>query len=307
MFLFPLLLCRERGWDLRSYFLGNLNGRNIEEIANCYGWFSRLRPQLIFDLTLPLLLHRWGEKKKRAKRETLEKHSSDITPQLVNLKRLRHKINKLRSGYKLKGIWSKYTQVCNYNITADQSKKTKITHFLKETRPKRVLDIGCNTGEYSRLSAEIGSQVIAVDSDHDAIEFLYRQLRNNTNSISPMVVDICSPSPGMGYLNKERMSFLERFDAECVICLALMHHLLISGNLSFAAIRDLLFKLTTRDLVFEFVPIDDDMFQRLIKFRVNLYNNITIDNCRDAFLARFKLIREEPIDDSKRTLLYFRK
>ena len=28
-FLFPLILCCRHGWDLRSYFLANLNGRTV--------------------------------------------------------------------------------------------------------------------------------------------------------------------------------------------------------------------------------------------------------------------------------------
>ena len=37
MFLFPLLLCRYRGWDLRSYFLANLGGCGVEQVARAFG------------------------------------------------------------------------------------------------------------------------------------------------------------------------------------------------------------------------------------------------------------------------------
>jgi len=307
MFLFPLMLCNDCDWDLRSYFLASLGGRQIEEVARSFGWLRRLRPHLLLDLTLPLWLHRWGEKGTRSERKALEEHRPNIRAQLINLKRLRKKVIRLSARYKLKGIWAKYTQICNYQQTAEHGKKTLIKEFLQATAPDQILDLGCNTGDYARLGVDCGAQVMAVDSDHDAVELLYRDLRKNPNPITPMVVDLCNPSPGLGYMNREREPFLERVDAQCVLALALMHHLLVSGNLPLPAIRDMLFELTTRDLVLEFVPTDDNMFQRLMKFRVNLFGDMTLDACRDIFLQRFDLLKEALIPDSKRTLLFLRK
>ena len=307
MFLFPLLLCRYHGWDLRSYFLANLGGRQIEEVARSFGWLERLRPGLLLDLTLPLWLHRWAEKGGRARREILEKPGRSSDAQLINLKRLRRKIIKLAAGYRPSGVWSQYSQICNYNETAEQAKRSLVRDFLEERRPRRVLDLGCNTGDYSRLAADCGADVIAVDADHDAVEILYRRLRNDPAHIIPMVLDVASPSPGIGYMNRERTPFLRRVNVECVLALALIHHLLVSANLSLAAIRDLLFELTNRDVVLEFVPTTDDMFQRLMKFRVNLFGDLTLEMCRNVFLERFQLVQERPIPDSERTLLFLRK
>ena len=61
-----------------------------------------------------------------------------------------------------------------------------------------MLDVGCNTGQYSRLAAECGAEVCAIDADHDAVEILYRRLRQNPASITPLVVDLCNPSPAVG-------------------------------------------------------------------------------------------------------------
>ena len=100
---------------------------------------------------------------------------------------------------------------------------------------------------------------------------------------------------------------LERARADCVLALALLHHLLVSANLSLTSVRDLLHALTRRDLVLEFVPPDDDMFQRLLKYRVDLFAHVTLDLCRAVFQERFDVYREAPIPGSKRTLLFLRK
>lgn len=307
MFTFPLLLCRYHGWDLRSYFLANLGGRDVEQVARGFGFLGRLRPRLLLDVTLPALLTRWADKGDHAKRELLEQRKENTVPQIINLRRVRSKISKLAAGYKPSGVWSRYTQICNYDDKAEEAKKALVKRFLESTTPARVLDVGCNTGEYSRLAVECGAEVIAADSDHDAVELLYRGLRKNPAPIHPMVVDLCNPSPGIGLMNRERAPWLQRINADCTLALALMHHLLVSGNLSLVAIRDLMFQLTNRDLVLEFVPTDDNMFQRLMKFRVNLFGDLSLGQCRDVFLERFELLAEEPIAGSKRTLLFLRK
>ena len=307
MFTFPLLLCRHQGWNLHSYFLANLGGRSVEQVARGLGWLQRLRPRLLLDVTLPALLTRWSNRNDRARRELLEKPKTDTLPQVLNLRRLRSKISKLAAGYKPSSAWSRYTQTCKHGEAAEQAKKGLVAAFLQSTKPRRVLDLGCNTGDYSRLAAESGAEVVAVDSDHDAVEILYRQLRKAPAPITPLVVDLCNPSPAIGYLNRERASFLQRVDADCVLALALVHRLLIAGNLSPTAIRDLVFELTRRDLVLEFVPRDDAMFRELMKFRVDLFHQWTLENCREVFLERFFLRQESPIPGSKRTLLFLSK
>ena len=279
----------------------------IEEVARSLGRLQRLRPELLLDVTLPLWLQRWSEKGDRARREVLERPRSDSKAQVLNLQRLRRKIGRLARRYRPGGVWSEYTEICNYDDTAEQAKESAVREFLQQSRPRRVLDLGCNTGQYSRLAAACGAEVVAADADHDAVEILYRRLRQDPAPISPLVLDLANPSPGIGYLNRERAAFLERADADCVLALALMHHLLVSANLSPAAIRDLMYELTNRDLVLEYVPPDDGMFERLMKFRVDLFGDLSLDLCREVFRERFELLRETPIAGSKRTLLFLRK
>jgi hypothetical protein len=61
MFVFPLLLCRHLGWDIRSYFLANLGGRDVEQVARGFTRLQLLRPSLLLDVTLPVLLGRWAD------------------------------------------------------------------------------------------------------------------------------------------------------------------------------------------------------------------------------------------------------
>jgi SAM-dependent methyltransferase len=307
MFLFPLMLGRFGGWDLRSYFQSNLGGRDVEQVARGFGWWQKIRPRMLLDVTLPMLLTRWADKSAGSWREKMESPRRNSAPQIANLKRLRAKILHLAAGYKPQGIWSDYTQICNYEEGSEKAKKSLIEDFFRSSKPKTVVDLGCNTGDYSRLAAASGAQVVAADADHDAVEVLYRRLRKEPAAINPMVVDLCNPSPGLGLMNRERPPFLERIQGDCVLALALIHHLLVSGNMTLDAVCELMASISRRDLVLEFIPTDDGMFERLLKFRVNLFQNLTLQSVKDAFSRRFQLLKEEPIAGSKRTLLFLRK
>lgn len=327
MFTFPLLLCRGAGWDLRSYFLANLGGLSAERVAAVMGRGAWLRPGLIWDVMLPALLTRWAHRrwsKQTGSGPARDKAGPDLAgsppegvsgpmpqgspaSQVLNLKRLQRKIARLTAGYRPRGVWSDYVQTCSYRDAAQQAKLAMVERFLAESRPQRVLDLGCNTGEYSRLAARCGAEVVAVDSDHDAVEVLYRGLRENPAPITPMVVDLCQPSPAIGFMNCERAAWLDRATSDCVLALALLHHLMVAGNLSLEAVRDLLFRLSRRDVILEFVPTDDEQFRRLMQFRVDLYGGLTLDSCRKVFCERFQLLAEQAIPGTRRTLQFFRK
>ncbi len=340
MFLYPLLLCRHAGWDLRSYFLASLDGRDVVRMAQSLSWLGLLRPGLLLDVTLPLLLHRWAEGRRQSRLPQSGRRQSGLpqcsslqaptagwaggkvgvraagpgdkprgnaAAQLFNLRRLRRKIARLAADYKPRGVWSQYTRNCVYDDKAEAAKKSLLEEFLRATQPWRVMDLGCNTGQYSRQAAACGAEVVAADADHDAVELLYRGLREQPAAIAPVVLDLGNPSPALGHMNRERPSFFERVRADCLLVLALLHHLLVAGNLPLAAVRDMLWELTARDLILEFVPREDPMFERLLRFRVDLFGGLTLEACRNVFLERFELLGEKPIADSGRTLLLLRK
>ena len=312
MFLYPLLLVKHAGWDLRSYFLPSLDGRSTLQVGQAFSFLKRWSPALILDVGLPYAL----EKKVKAGKASAPKAppaTADGAPtghpavQEMTLRRLDRKLAALAAAIAPETVWGDYTQTCSYDSTAEASKKAIVRDFLLQAKPASVLDIGCNTGDYSRIAAECGARVLATDFDVGAVEQMYRRLRQEPAAITPLVVDIANPSPGIGYLNGERHSFLERARPDCVLALAVIHHLLVGANLPLAAIRDLFAALAPKHLVLEFVPTDDVMFRKLIEFRVNLFADVTLERCLEVFGEKFTLLRREPVQNSPRTLLLFAK
>ena len=264
MFLFPLLLHRYRGWDLRSYFLPSLDGRTLEQVRQSLGRLALCRPGLLLDVTLPWLLERKENKRQAAGRGASPRRpsgrfgetslpasrpatgSGSSQAQLLNLKRLRGKVARLSAALKPRSEWTSYTQTCTYDKTAEEAKKEWVREFLLAHHPREVLDLGCNQGDYSFIAAECGARVLAADSDPQVIEQLYRRLRQNPCAITPVVADLGNPSPAIGFRNEERTRFLDRAESDCLLALALVHHLLVSANLSLEAIRDLFCEPHTR-------------------------------------------------------------
>jgi SAM-dependent methyltransferase len=228
---------------------------------------------VLLDVTLPLLLGRRADRSARSDREVLQRPKRDFSAQLLNLCRLRAKLTALAAGYRPAGTWADYTSTCNYSDRSEEAKKDLVRRYLQSVRPPWVLDAGCNTGDYSYLAAESGARVIAADADHDAVELLYRRLRRQPAAITPLVLELTNPRPAIGFRNRERPSFLERVQAPCVLALALLHHLVVTANLSLAAVRAFLADLTGDSLVLEFVPPEDSMFQRLLKFRLDRFED----------------------------------
>jgi SAM-dependent methyltransferase len=307
MFTYPILLCRYYGWDLASYFVGQINGRSVERVAQSIGMLGCSRPSVFLDVTLPLILDRWARNRDIGGREMMTKSVKNSGAQVANLKRLRRKVQKISNGYKPRGVWTEYGAICNYNERASVAKRNLVKEYLDRVKPSWVLDMGCNVGEFSYIAAECGSDVLAADADHDAVEVLYRRLKEKPAAITPMVIDLSNPSPATGFRNQERMSFLERLDVDCVMVLALFHHLHVSGNLPVESIRDLFWDMTNDYLILEFIPPEDEMFRRLLKFRVDLYGGLNLDKVRKVFLYRFDIIQEKPIPGSLRTLLLLKK
>jgi SAM-dependent methyltransferase len=306
MFVYPLLLCRDKGWDPRSYFLASLDGRSVDQVARAFTRLQLCRPGLLFDVTLPMLLERRANRSKKEVRPAASS-SRGAAAQLPNLQRLKTKLRALADGYKPEEAWVGYTTECSYDQTAESAKKALVASFLERVRPATVLDLGANTGDYSYVAARCGANVVAVDQSHDTIEVLYRRLRREPARITPAVVDLRSPSPGLGYRNQERPPFFERVSADCVMALALIHHLVVSGNMSLDAVRELLLGTVRRHLILEFVPPDDEMFVKLTRFRTDDFGHLTLEACLDVFSRSFDLEERVQVPHSGRTLLLLKR
>ena len=162
--------------------------------------------------------------------------------------------------------------------------------------------MGANTGEFSRIASNYCDTVISQDIDPVAVERNYLQSKSEpTNNILPLIQNLITPSPAIGWANKERDSFVQRARCDCLLALALIHHLTISNNTPLSHVAEL-FSQITNWLVIEFVPKSDSQVGRLLATREDIFEDYTEGDFEAAFSTFFILKRKEVLSRSDRVL-----
>ena len=198
--------------------------------------------------------------------------------------------------------WQDYYDHTNYVDAAEEHKKSLIKSWLKELQPSSVWDMGANDGTFGRLAAAKKILTVASDIDPRAVERGYQQTKiDKEEFLLPLIVDMTNPSPGIGWANAERESFLNRCSFDVTLCLALIHHLSISNHLPFTYLAEL-FAKHTKNLIIEFVPPEDSNAHRLLITREDALLNYKLDAFEAAFKKYFVTKKRQSIKESVRVL-----
>lgn len=207
--------------------------------------------------------------------------------------------------------WSHYYADTNYTESAALRKKSIVDSVAARSSGTLAIDLGANTGEYSRVLAGSFEHVLAADMDHLAVERHYLALKREGGSrgITPLVLDLCNPSPDIGFANMERFSFARRFQADMLTALALLHHLTLGAGTPLEKAAECFSDLIKDDgvLLLEFVPLEDSQVQRVMAARELVFDNYHLEGCIEAFSRYFVLEEKNPLPESLRTLLVFKK
>ena len=202
--------------------------------------------------------------------------------------------------------WSDYYEHTNYTPEANEDKNRIVWKFLNVLKPRTCWDLGANDGTFSRLALECGSQVVAFDIDPLAVERNYQSVKKTHEAMLPLVLDLTNPSPGIGFANQERKTISDRQKPDCVMALAVIHHLAISNNLPLELLAEWLASLS-ESLVIEFVPKEDSQVQLLLATRRDIFPNYNQEAFEAIFTKYFRLLDKEKITDSKRVIYCFDK
>jgi hypothetical protein len=188
-------------------------------------------------------------------------------------------------------------------------KERLFQEFTEEIEFTTALDLGANDGHFSRRLAErAGTQITAVDSDWRSINTLYREIRGRpVLNILPLCVDIADPTPAAGFRNDERASFTKRVRSEMVIALALVHHLVLGKNIPMSGIAGYFAELARTWLIIEFVPLEDEKAQELIRNRRVWHRPYDADAFERCFGKYFQIERRSVIAGTERILYRMKK
>ncbi len=304
-FLLPLLVNRRFGIPLDQVFLTRRDGIEPEEARRLFGPIDRLLPPVVTLVSLPAGLSARAERSEH----TYER------PTLQDPERARFVLERILSSLKgtLRRVepqpreseWSGYlSQQTHYSEDGLTAKSQFVEACLETCRPARVLDAGCNTGQFSELAARSGASVVALDADPVVVGSVWRRATTGHLDILPLVVNLARPSPAVGWRNLESDSFLGRAAGafDLVLMLALFHHLFVTERVPLGEIVALAASLTRRALLIEYVGPDDPMFRRLMRGRDPLFTGLTREQFERALSARFEIARSVQLPHSERWL-----
>jgi SAM-dependent methyltransferase len=208
-----------------------------------------------------------------------------------------------------KSRWVEYESSREHYGAEDLRQKAEfVRDALADPAIRSVLDLGCNTGEYSVLAANLGKSVVVADADDASIQRLYERRRGAATDISPMVLNIARPPPALGWMNAEVPSFIDRATArfDCVIALGLIHHLAVTERVPLALIAQLLQRLTTATLIVEWVDREDPRFKQLAGLNWPLYLSWTRQGFELLLSVPFLLQSSLTLPCGTRTLYFWK-
>ncbi len=229
-FLYPLLLEAHLGVSFQRILMGHLDGLDPTEMRRIFSGRSKFKKGVFKHV----YLHSVAENRVTQGGQDIKKDlsksgfSKELTKATVS--KLLKLVRKLHSKRADSG-WKAYRETCSYSDEDRAAKERFLRTSIDGVDVALAWDLGCNDGIYSRIVAETGAYVVAVDSDDVTVDVLYRSLRDDgITNIVPLVMNLVDPSPARGWRGEERSAFTDRAKPDLVLGLALVHHLAIASN-----------------------------------------------------------------------------
>jgi len=300
-FLAPLALMARVDVRLLSLLRTHIDGVPLDLAARLLPWRTRLSPGLLMHIHLHAASQKkhentqGGAKARRVSRQAL----TGIVDSL------RGAVRKL--AWRPGGTeWGDYYRDTNYSDDAFAAKRDLVASFLDRAAPATVWDLGANDGTFSRLAAARGAFTVAADVDPAAVELGWRQVKERgEKGLLPLRMDLTNPSPALGWNHAERASLLARGPADCVLALALVHHLAIGNNVPLERLAAFLAR-AGRTLIIEFVPKSDSQVRRLLATREDVFPGYDRAGFEAAFAGHFAPEAVQDIPGTERTLYLMR-
>lgn len=304
-FLNPLLLQARFGIAYNAWFRGSVEGIGTREIA------SLLKPRHLLSwnvLAHVALLDRMQRSASRSGVEARAKSMRKVLPARAFrslLEGLRRYIAGLSPAGSRRSLWSAYACDNTYSAQEMDEKRNAVRAFVEATGVRRVLDLGCNTGDYAAAALAAGAvSVVGVESDPATADLAFERAHAEGLAFLPLLLDAANPTPAQGWLAGERRAFDERADFDAVLALAFEHHLAIGRNIPLDQLAAWIVGLAPLGMV-EFVPKEDPTIQRMLAFRTDIFGDYSEATFAAALQRNARIVRRDPISSTGRTLYWY--
>jgi hypothetical protein len=281
LFLYPLMLQAYKGMPHHALLRGSLDGITPAEAV------------LTHVVLHARLEARYADAGGREVKRDLKRAGFGKALLDANLRKLEKLVRRLefKPG---RTAWSEYGRTNTYS-DEEAARKAEFVRAAAARHPGGLVwDLGCNDGAYSRVAAEHAATVVAIDADHATVDGLYRALSDEGRTdILPLVMSVTDPSPDLGWRGLERARPERRGTPDLALALALIHHVVITGNVPVREFVAWLRSLGSA-LVIEFPDREDPMVQKLLSGKVEKANPDYERETFERVLAeRFEVERTE--------------
>ena len=168
-----------------------------------------------------------------------------------------------------------------------------------------LADLGCNDGKFSKVAIQNNvKNVIGFDFDLKVLDRNYLNSKENDYNILPLYLDFTNPSSNLGWNDEERKSFNKRAKFDCILALALIHHLVIAKNVPLKQVIIWLTSLAPTGLI-EFVPKEDPTSQFMLSLKGDIFPDYTEENFKNEMSKIVKIKNITTISDTKRRMYEF--
>ena len=303
-FLNPLVLKSKLGINYNNWFKGNLEGIDTGELSK----LLKFKHMFSWNIFYNIFLLNYFEKKYK-KNEDLKITKNKKLKKSYYLSILTNLVNFI-DGLKPKketSVWGEYSRDNTYNDEEKKNKYEFISNYFNKNKSNRVLDLGCNNGEYSKLAIQSGCKsVVGLDYDLNAIDEAYLISKKERLNFLPLYFDVSNPSSDIGWHQKERKGFMKRLNFDFVLALAFEHHLAIAKNIPLEDVINWITSLAPKGII-EFVPKNDVTIQSMIKLKGDIFPNYNLENFKNFLSKKTKITSEKIVSESGRTLFSFEK
>jgi len=295
-FLAPLALMAYKDMRLNSLLLKYIDGIPLDLTSKLLPFKTKLKPSLILHIHAHAALQtKYADSRKKI--ETKIKRKTVIN--------LIESLTQAIEGFKLpyaKTEWGNYYNDTNYSDEQATQKREIIEGWLSTENPAKILDLGANDGTYSRIAKKYTPLVLSLDIDPIAVDInTKRCMDEKETGIIPILCDITTPTPAIGWGLKERACVFDRVKCDLGMALALVHHLAIGNNVSLEKVFSLLSEIAPKWII-EFVDKKDSQVQRLLCNRPDIFSFYTEEYFEKAALERFDIIDKKTIEGTHRTM-----
>lgn len=301
--LFPLMLQAYKQVPFHPWLRGRLDGITPTECSQ----LMSLRDLFRRGVWSHVKLHSWLESSIAANSSSTRKPATSFNREMLaaNFRGL----SRLVDGLEWKAArseWSEYEGTHTYSAADRQLKEQFVRSHLARQHRTQVWDLGCNTGTFCRIAAEHADLVVALDADHLSIERLFRSLQTtpavSPQRIIPLVWNVADQSGGLGWQGRERTSLTQRGKPDFVLCLALIHHWVISCGIPLTEVIEWLAGLGA-ELLIEFVAPDDAMAAGLLQRRAGGCPDYQWDHFHHEMQRLFEIRDTLSLCEGRRTLV----